>query len=141
MQLTERAINPMGPQYMQGIGQQAPGYFDLPFDYVFTVTLTANQVLNQQAQLIHTDSIFLWRALVFGSTGVFSVRFADSQGYYLSDGQVDSGNLSNDGSSPYIIFPEVPLPRGGRIGIDLTDLSGNQNRIQLVFKGVKRFSL
>lgn len=134
-------MNPVAPQLLNGVAQQHTGYMDLPFDYVFTITLTANQVLNNQIQPIHTDSEFMWRALVFTSAGAFTVRFSDSQGYYLSDGQVDSANLSNDGSSPYIIFPEVPLPRGGRIGIDLTDLSGNSNRIQLLFKGVKRFRL
>jgi len=139
--MQQRLMNPLASQQLNGIGQGQPGYMDLPFDYVFTITLQGNQVLNQQMQAIHTDSAFLWRGLVFASTGIFTVRFSDSQGYYLSDGQVDSANLSNDGSSPYIIFPEVPLPPGGRIGIDVTDLSGQANRIQLVFKGVKRFTL
>ena len=83
----------------------------------------------------------MWRALVFKSDGAFSIRFSDSQAFFLSDSEMWSANLSNDGSSPYTVFPEVPFPAGSRIGIDMTELSGLVNNIQLVFKGVKRFTV
>lgn len=136
----ERVINPYAPMAANGLVDNSPrGYSDLSFDYVYSVVLTASQSLKGEQQPIDTDSDFMWRALVFRSTGVFSVRFSDSQALFLSSTEIWSTNLSNDGSNPYTIFPEVPFPAGSRIGIDITDLSVAGNTIQLAFKGVKRF--
>lgn len=137
-----RTMNPFAPMAANGLMNPSPqGYSDLAFDYVYQIALTANQSLKGEQQAIDTDSDFMWRALVFKSDGAFSIRFSDSQAFFLSDTEIWSDNLSNDGSSPYTIFPEVPFPAGSRIGIDMTDLSGVVNNIQLVFKGVKRFTL
>ncbi|KKL17986.1 hypothetical protein LCGC14_2480040 [marine sediment metagenome] len=142
MQQNHRTLNPYASMAANGLMNNQPvGFTDISFDYVYTVTLTASQSLNGEQQAISTDSDFMWRALVFKSTGAFSVRFSDSQAYFLSDVEIWSDNLSNDGSSPYVVFPEVPFPAGSRIGIDITDLSGSSNDIQLVFRGVKRFVL
>ena len=138
----DRVLNPVAPMQARGLRDASPvGYHDIPFDYVFTVTLTALQSLQGEQQSINTDSDFMWRALVFSSDGAFSVRFSDSQAFFLSDSEIWSANLSNDGSSPYTVFPEVPFPAGSRIGIDITDLSNAGNDVQLIFKGVKRFAV
>lgn len=142
MQPNYRTVNPFAPMAANGLTNNQPrGFTDLSFDYVYTVALTASQSLHGEQQAISTDSDFLWRALVFKSDGAFSVRFLDSQAFFLSDTEIWSDNLSNDGSSPYTVFPEVPYPAGSRIGIDITDLSGSTNDVQLVFRGVKRFTL
>jgi len=140
MQQNYRTVNPFAPMAANGLTNNQPrGFTDISFDYVYTVTLDASQSLQGEQQAISTDSDFLWRALVFRSAGLFSVRVSDSQAFFLSNTEIWSTNLSNDGSSPYVVFPEVPFPAGSRIGIDITDRSVAENEIQLVFRGVKRF--
>ena len=139
-QVMQRTVNPFAPEQANGLQNNSPsGFLDIPFDYVYQVSLTANQSLQGEQQSIDTDSDFMWRALVFKSDGLFSIRFSDSQAFFMSSTEIWSSNLSNDGSSPYVVFPEVPFPAGSRIGIDITELGGISNDVQLVFKGVKRF--
>jgi hypothetical protein len=136
-------INPYAPPAYNGIGQVSvpSGYRDNSFDYVFDVTLTANQSLRTQ-QSIHNDSDFCWRATVINrNTGLFMVQFSDSDWYFLSSEPIVSLNIQGDPASPYPVFPEIIIPAGGRIGINITDLSGNPNTIQMLFRGVKRYAI
>jgi hypothetical protein len=52
-----------------------------------------------------------------------------------------SANFSANPGAPTPEFPEVPLPPGGRIAIEIQDLSNAVNDIQIVFRGVKRYRL
>lgn len=135
-------LNPIAPPAVQGIDNSAPeGFFDLPFNYTYDQTLTANQVLNNEVVSIFTEADFAWRGLIFSATGLFSVQFQDGQGYYLSAGQMFSTNMPNVPGDPWPVFPEVPYPAGGRIYINITDLSGEENVIQLLFVGVNRYRI
>lgn len=135
-------LNPYSPVSLQGIDPSAPqGYFDRPFDYAYSVTLTANQALQGQIVSIFTEADFMWRAMYFTSTGIFSIRFQDGDGYYLSNALIYSTNLPGTPGDPYPRFPEVKYPAGGRIYIDITDTSGSQNVIQIGFIGVNRYAL
>jgi hypothetical protein len=136
-------INPYAPPAYNGIGQlDVPGgYKDQSFDYVFNVTLTASQVLQTQLS-VENDADFPWRATVINLfTGAFSVRFSDSDDYWLSSGRIINTNIQGNPSSPYPEFPEVIIPAGGKIGIDIADLSVAENTIQILFRGVKRFAI
>lgn len=137
-----RTSNPYAPPAYNGIGQTGvpQGYRDNAFDYVFDVVLSANQSLRAQ-QSIHNDSDFLWRATVINrvTANNFTVQFSDSDWYYLSSGPIHSLNIQGDPASPYPVWSEIVIPAGGRIGIDLVDLSGAQNTIQILFRGVKRY--
>jgi hypothetical protein len=138
-------INPYAPPAYNGLAGDYPnGYVDVDFSYVYSVTLTANQALRDQVLALSTDADFVWRALILtANTGAFSVRFSDSQGYYLSNAVLNYQTFLYGGSVrfPFPIFPELVLPAGGRIGIDITDLSGNPNTVELTFRGVKRYRL
>jgi hypothetical protein len=135
-------LNPIAPPGLQGIGDASPdGYLDLSFEYVYNVTLTANQSLNGQLVSIFTQADFAWRALTFTSTGNFEVQFQDGQGYFLSSGLVYSTNMPNTPGDPWPRFPEVVYPAGGNIYLNITDLSGSGNTIQILFKGVNRYRL
>jgi hypothetical protein len=42
---------------------------------------------------------------------------------------------------PYPFFPELVLPAGSRVGIEINELTGNPNTIQMILRGVKRYRL
>ena len=134
--------NPIAPPAVQGIDNSSPeGFVDVPFNYVYNNTLTALQALNNEVVSIFTEADFAWRGLIFSTTGLFSVQFQDGQGYYLSAGQMFSTNLANTPGDPFPIFPEVLYPAGGRIFLNITDLSNASNTIQLLFVGVNRYRI
>lgn len=139
----ETLINPFAPPAYNGLNPAAPdGYVDVDFEYVFDIVLTGNENLPNQSQPTVNDSDFAWRAVIINTaTGTFSVRFSDSQGYQLSQGYILNGNLQGDASSPYPIFPEIIIPAGGKIGIDLIDTSGGTNTIEIGFRGVRRYRI
>lgn len=135
--------NYLAPLAANGIDSTSQeGYEDVSFDYVFDVALTASQFLRDQTVSIFDEADFAWRALVVTvQTGTFAVRFVDGQGYYLSTGMIQSQNLQATPADPWIVFPETLYPAGGRIGIDIQDLSGAPNTIELLFRGVNRYHL
>lgn len=135
-------LNPIAPPAFQGIDDASPyGYLDVAFDYVYNVVLTANQVLNAQVVVIFPEADFACRGITFVNTGLFSVQFQDGQGYYLSSGQVYSTNMPSTPGDPWPWFPEVIYPAGGKIYINITELSGATNTVQIVFRGVSRYKL
>jgi len=133
--------NPYASPGDNGLNNASPlNYTDVDFTYVYDVVLTGNQFLRDQTLPTTNDADFAWRALVIASaTGAFNIRFADSQGYYLSNGMIASANLQGDAASPYPVFPEILIPAGGRIGIDIQDTSGETNTIEILARGVKRY--
>lgn len=132
------------PSY-NGLNDASPdNYVDVDFTYPYDVVLTANQFLRDQAVSTTNDADFLIRGLVLGgggSTGSFNIRISDSQGFYLSNGMIASANLQGDAASPFPIFPELVIPAGGKIGVDIQDTSGAGNTIEVLFRGVKRYKI
>lgn len=140
-----RTPAPYASAHLLGLGDTAPTgavYPDQSFDIPFNATLTASAAF-QLTQQIDRDAIFIWRALIINSAAVtsllFTVQFNINGWYNLSNGQVIAANLQSDASSPYPIWPELPVPAGGYIGINGTETSGSTNTIQIVFRGIKRF--
>jgi hypothetical protein len=135
--------NPYASPLDNGLNPSAPlNYVDVDFTYPYDVVLTADQFLRDQTISTTNDADFAWRAIVIATmTGPFNVRFADSQGYYLSNGMIASANLIGDASSPFPVFPEILIPAGGRIGIDIQDTSDDTNTIELLCRGVKRYRI
>lgn len=134
--------NPIAPPAVQGIDNSSPeGFVDVPFNYIYNNTLTALQVLNNEVVSIFTEADFAWRGLIFSATGLFSVQFQDGQGYFLSTVQMFSSNMANTPGDPWPVFPEVLYPAGGRIFLNITDLSNAPNTIQLLFVGVNRYRI
>lgn len=132
--------NPLAPPAVQGIDpSNEPGFIDRPFNYAYNVVLTADQVLFNEVVSIFTEADFAWRGIMFTSTGLFAVRFQDGQGYYLSAGMIYSTNLPNTAGDPFPQFPEILYPAGGRIQLDIQDLSDAQNTIQILFIGANRY--
>jgi hypothetical protein len=139
--MAESLYNPFAAPVFNGVNDASPqGFVDVDFTYVYDVTLSSGQFLRDQSVSTTNDADFEWRAVVIASnTGTFNIRFADSQGYYLSNGMIASANLLGDASSPYPIFPGILIPAGGRIGVDIQDTSLGSNTIEILFRGVKRY--
>ena len=121
-------FNPISPPAYQGADPAAPvGFVDVSFDYTYAINLTANQLLNGQVVSIFTEADFVWRGLTFTSTGTFAVQFQDGQGYYISSDLVFSTNMPNTAGDPWVRFPEIVYPAGGRIYFNIQDKSGSGN--------------
>jgi len=118
----------------------------VPFTYCFppnntVFTLAANQLVLNQVVPIFTQAEFLWRGLMFVSTGAFSIRIQDGEQFYLSEDLVPSVSLPHSAGDPFMWEPNVPYPAGGKILIDLQDTSGAPNSIQLAFIGENKYRL
>ena len=126
--------NPLAPiNYSLMPGSNGP----IGYDYVYNVQLIANQALNDQIQT-DNDFPFAWRAIVVNLlSGAFSVQFSIGNWYNLSSGQIHSSNLQSDPSNAYPIVPELLVPAGAKIGVNITDLSAAGNTIQIILRGVK----
>jgi hypothetical protein len=135
-------LNAIAPVGTQGVNDASPnGYYDAAFNYVYNRVLTANQAVTGDTVSIFSEADFCFRALVFQSTGLFGVRFQDGQGLYLDSGFVYSTNYPNNPGDPFPWLPQVVYPASGRIWIDIEDLSGNGNTVQILFVGANRWPL
>lgn len=136
-------VNPYAPPVYNGILPDAPeGYVDVDFTYPYDVVLTALQTLNGQAISTTNDADFAWRAIIVASaTGSFTIKFYDSQEFALSNSPLQSSNIVGDASSPFPVFPEILIPAGGRIGIDIADTSNAGNTVEILCRGVKRYRI
>jgi hypothetical protein len=138
-------MNPLSP-YQNVYAPEAyngvpvlPANSEAPFDYIYDVSLTANQQLIDQTLSIDTDADFELRAvLITVPGGAFSVRWSDGQGYYTASSEIL--NSAFTALAPYPCFPSLVIAAGGRIGIDISDLSGGANDLQLAFRGVKVYT-
>jgi hypothetical protein len=141
--MPEVAPNPYAPPAYNGLMDASPeGYVDVDFTYTYDVVLTPLQPLYDQSIQTTNDSDFAWRALILAfATGPFKIRFSDSQGFYLSNGYIASANVIGDAASPYPIFPEILIPAGGKIGVDIQDTSNATNTIEILARGVKRYRI
>lgn len=139
-------MNQYAPSFFQGV-PVAPsdevGYEPRPYTYIYNPPngeLTADQSISDSLS-IETDSDFLlfgWYISLY--TGAFQIQLADSTGYNLMSGLVNSGALSQSSSDPTVFSPNHPFPAGGRIQIiQLQDLSGDTNPLQIAFVGEKLF--
>lgn len=135
-------LNAIAPAGVQGVNDASPtGYLDASFSYPYNKVLTANQVALGETVSIFSEADFCFRALVFQSTGLFALRLQDGQGYYMQSGMVFSTNYPNNPGDPFPWLPEVVYPASGRIWIDIQDLSGSGNTIQILFVGANRYKV
>lgn len=119
------------------------------FEYIFDITLTANQLLPNQRIVVNGDAPFLLKMNMSYQTGIFRARLFDNQNQYLSSaGQGGQGStvdrvintcIFGTGTLPFIVVPFIVFPAGGFIGFDLEDLSGANNTIHLAFAGAKLY--
>jgi hypothetical protein len=109
---------------------------------VFDLVLALNATQTDLSQTFPKDSAFLWTGLAGVATSTaYKIQIQKPDGRLLSSAAVRSANLIGTAQFPVPIFPAVYVPAGGRIGINsITDLSGAQNTIQIVFIGVRLYA-
>lgn len=131
----------MNPYAPPGLAVPAPaGMKALSGIYVYERTLSANEVVTGDVLSIYTDSDFFARGIVLSqNTGAFAFRYADESGYYTSNSLISSSALPTNASVPFPIVPQLRYSAGGRILIDVTNLTAVSNTIQLLFIGTRNF--
>lgn len=141
-------VNQFAPSYFQGVNTPPSAqvlYEDRPYEYVYNPPngeLTANQVIAQDSVSIQTDADFIcfgWYLSAY--TGLFQIQLTDSNGYQLQSGFVVSTAIAQTSANPTVFSPSHFFPAGGKIQIAIADLSGQDNPLQIVFKGVKRYRI
>ena len=139
-------MNQFAPDYFQGLALDPNAVTEpKPFDYVYNPPydqLTALQEIDGDTVSIQTDADFyLFGMYISLYTGPFQYRLADSTGYQLESGFINSGALSQSSNDPTVISPAHLFPAGSKILIDIADLSDETNPLQIVFKGIKLYKI
>ena len=115
------------------------------FYYYYQVTLPANSQ-RTDAQLLDRDADFVWRGVncLIGYATYIGVRFKDANGFYFSSEFITTSLMWHfHTNGPFItlpVWPEVQLPAGGAIYMDLKNESVNPVIVGLLFSGAKKFS-
>lgn len=115
---------------------------DVSFTYNLDKILLGAQILPTGIKT-ETDSDFLLLGLILNTftSILFSIQLRDASGNYFSSSPVLAANYGAQGPLPYTFQgqPRV-FPPGSLLSVDLVELSGVQNTIQLGFIGIKQFT-
>ena len=131
-------LNPMAPPVYGGMVTPAGAvYYDYPEDIV----LTGGATNVQDVIKTDTDAPFHLCAIlpnVFTSIQ-FSFQVNINGVYYMSEFPVIAGNLVSDPAAPAPVLGKFIIPAGANINIVFNELSGSDNTIELVFRGMKLY--
>jgi hypothetical protein len=112
------------------------------FDYVDTESIAQadpSQTV-QPSIVIDGDSDFMCIWLIADSTGTFDITFADNAtGRTFMRQPVHNVNIFGTAQLPFPLLPPYTFRRQGSIGLTITNTSGADNDIQIVFSGKKIF--
>lgn len=116
-----------------------PVYVEEPAQYIFNLTLAANATPTNIPVNIDRDSDFLLTGINGSSTGLYSLNFRLPSGRLICNQQILNTNFIGTANQPTAIGPP-PIYRAGSTGpqLDLTDLTGSSNTLQIVFSGIRR---
>lgn len=116
-----------------------PEYVEEPAIYVYTNSLTADQHVDNSSVNIDRDSDFLLTGLNGSSDGAYTLNFRLPSGRLVSSAEVTNTDLIGTANQPTAIGPP-PIYRAGSVGpqLNLTDISGGDNNIIIVFTGIRR---
>lgn len=135
---TLNLLNPLAPPVYGGL-QTPEGAVD--FTYPYDKTLLASTGISDTIKT-NTDADFHMTAIIINvyTSIKFSFRLNVNGVYYLSSSQILAANLNGDPSAPTPVMGKFIIPRGADLNIDLTELSGADNSIELLFRGMKLYS-
>lgn len=105
----------------------------------FNVTLVASETKNDLSLIFPRECDFLITGLAGVQTGTYTVQFVLPNGRQLSTAKIANASMVGTAQFPVPIWPAIRVPRGGKIGINITDTSVAGNAIQIVFYGVRLY--
>lgn len=89
--------------------------------------------------VLSPDADFEWRGLSIPEGQTLQLRFHIGNGYYLSNIAVPSAFLAGDAANPFSLYPGITVPKGGKVGIELTLPGGQATVAQIQLRGVKKY--
>lgn len=142
--MLNRTYNPYAAPGLNGVNTIAPDdeFVDIDTTYMYNSPLNFTTELVGQQLTLAGDSDFELRAIEVATSAPSNttlLRFYNSQGYYLSDNYIDSSLYNPIFAQPFVIFPGMLFPASSRIMIDLNNISGSAQSLQIAFRGVKRY--
>lgn len=139
-------MNQYAPGYLQGVQQPPPALtgredrpYDIPYEPPNDGVIPAGALLVDFVGIDTDADVYVAGYYIAIAEGQFEFQLTDSQGYQLTKGFVNSNGVAVAASDPTLLSPAHPFPAGGKILIEIRDLSGLDNKVQLVFKAWKRF--
>lgn len=117
---------------------QAAAYRE-PYFLVYSRTLAANEMPSNQAKPIDTAGDFEWLALSGSQTGDYEVNFQVANGRQICDARIRNAGIVGSAQFPVMLPTPIYITAGSQIAIDIKDLSGAQNTIQIVFIGFRHY--
>jgi hypothetical protein len=148
--VNQAIFNPWAPPLLNGLNNTSPdnctdvdGAYVWPESQGFQI-LTANE---QRSETIVLDNDDDFRFAAFqwslgeseGGNPGFLYRIQDDLGHFISDGFVFCFATPGTMANPWPIFPHVTYPLHHRINFEIINLSADDQGVQLVFRGPKRF--
>lgn len=119
----------------------APQFYEEPGALVLNVTLTANQEARGQGVFVDGDADFRIESITGSSTGAYQLKFKTPREKYFPDDYARASNLVGSAAFPFPMPAPIIYPAGSKINVDLKDLSGAANTVQIVLLGFRIFRL
>lgn len=147
--MNQAILNPWAPPYLNGFNNLSPencqeedGAYVWPVTGQFQ-TMSPGQILLGQSLVLEQEDEFVWRALQWSLSGEtqpgFLYRVQDDQGNWISDGLILCYATPGSPANPFPQFPHVVYKRGQQIKFDVQNASSEEQGVQIVFRGGKRY--
>lgn len=104
---------------------------------VFDLVLAANAEANNQLVSFEDLQEVKVLALCGTQTGNYQIQILDPRGRRITSAPVRNANLIGTAQFPVLLPAPITVPPKQSITLNLKDLSGAQNTIQLVFIGIR----
>lgn len=110
-------------------------FYEEPSLVVFSRTLTANQELTNIQLYPETDSDFEVEAVWGSSDGAYEMNWRWPSSRNFGTARVKNANLVGTPALPMLLPVPVRIGRGNALVIEIKNLTGAANEVQVVFAG------
>lgn len=110
-----------------------------PYAIPYSVILTSGQEIRGAGAVADNDGDFHLTALAGVQTGAYEFRLRLPSGRYWPFEYTRNSLVIGTGAFPVAVGNPIIFPSGARIPLDIHDLSGSSNTIQILFIGFKYF--